>query len=46
MEEYAQAVYKHPKTKKTREESAVKKACKGMNNIVSEVRDIIAKDDK
>jgi hypothetical protein len=46
MEEYEQAVYKQPKPKKTREESAVKKECKSMNDIVSEVREIIVKDDK
>jgi len=42
-------VKKYPKKEVVRhsmEESAVKKECKSMNDIVSEVRDIIAKDDK
>ena len=42
-------VKKYPKKEVVRhsmEESAVKKECKSMNDIVSEVREIIAKDEK
>lgn len=35
MEEYAQAVYKQPKPKKTREESVVKKENKELNYIIT-----------
>jgi len=40
MEEYAQAVYKQPRTKKTREESAVKKECKDKTIAIWKWRDM------